>query len=275
MNLITDRKQTNITRLAELSRKRWEAMTSAEQAEWSGDPLTAAESGYSGAVNLIPTSGVNVTIRDGSIYATADGSITIVNGGAEELSGNPVTLSVEYISPGGKLTLEWSNGTSAGIVLTEAGSVTETLTASRNTLLRLKVSPGYYGKVMLELGRVQHEYVPYTEIVPTEATKGSYNFSDLNRVERAVKEIAEILGVTVATKTNWSTWDIPTKQDLDRYLSNVRLIQNLCGEATVLPDNLSKMTFDTANKIESALLQCRKNVERYIRCGETICGEVL
>lgn len=275
MKLITDRKQTNITRLAELSRKRWEAMDAAEQAEWSGNPLTAAESGYSGAVNLLPTSGLNVTVRDGSIYATTSGSITIVHGGAEELAGNAVTLSAEYVSPGGQLTLEWSNGTAAGIVLTAAGSVTETLAASKNTLLRLKVSPGYYGKVMLELGRVPHEYVPYTEIVPTEATMGAYNFSDLNRVERAVKEIAEILGVAVVTKTNWSVWDTPSKQDLDRYLGNVRLLQELCGETTVLPDNLSKMTFDTANKIEAALLRCRKVVERLPRCGETICGEVL
>ncbi len=273
MKLITDRKQSNVNRLGELTRKRWDAMTASEKAEWSGNPLTAAESGYNGAVNLIPPSGFNLTVRDGSIYTAATGRINI--GSSEDFAGNAVTLSAEYVSPGGELSLVWSNGSPAGVKLTAAGEVTGTLTASANSVLRLQVSPGYYGKVMLELGRVRHDYVPYTEIVPTEATKGAYNYSDLNRVERAVKEIAEILGVSVVTKTDWNVWDVPTKFDMTRYLSCVRLIQELCGETTILPDSLDKMTYDTANKIEAALLRCRAIAEARLRCGEAICGEVL
>lgn len=273
MKLITDRKQTNVNRLEELSRRRWDSLNAAEKAEWSGDPLTAGDFGYGSAVNLVPPVGVGVTIRDGSIYATQAGTITI--GSSEYFSGNAVTLSAEYISSGGELSLEWSNGSSAGAVLTAAGSVTETLTGSANSLLRLRVKPGYYGKVMLELGRVVHTYVPYSEILPTETTKGAYNFSDLNRVERAVRDIAEILGVTVTTKTNWTVWDIPTKSDLDGYLANVRLIQSVCGENTALPENLNNLTYNVANEIESVLLRCRSIAEGLVRCGEPICGEVL
>lgn len=272
MNLITDRKQTNTSRLGELSRKPWDSMTAAERAEWSGDPLTAGDYGYDGAVNLIPPTGVGVKFRDGSIIADATG--TIVIGDAAAFAGNSVTLSAEYISAGGKLTLKWSDGTSAGCELNSAGTVTETLTASVDTQLVLVVSAGYYGKVMLELGRTQREFVPYTEIIPTEATKGAYNFSDLNRVERAAAEIAEILGVEIETKTNWSAWDIPTKSDIVRYIDNVRLIQNLCGEATALPETLEKMTYVTANEIEAALLRCRSVAESTLRCGELVCGEV-
>lgn len=272
MNLITNRKKENTSRLGELSRKSWDSMTASERAEWSGNPFTAGDYGYSEAVNLIPPIGDGVRFRDGSIMA--DGSGMIVIGKSDDFSGNPVTLSAEYVSPGGKLSLVWSDGTSAGCELTVAGAATETLTVSANTSLLLSVSTGYYGKVMLELGRTQNSFVSYTEIIPTEATKGAYNFSDLNRVERAVEEIAEILGVNATTKTDWSVWDIPTKTDLMRYLDNVRLLQSICGETTLLPDGLNKMTYDIANEIEAALMRCRTIAEATLRCGEVFCGEV-
>lgn len=273
MKLITDRTKDNASRLGELSQKRWESMSAYEKAEWSGDPLTATDFGYTGGVNLLPPRGVGLTVRDGSIIATGTGTITI--GASTYFAGNAVTLSAEYVSPDGELSLEWSNGDSAGCVLTAAGSVTETLTNASNSILRMKVSPGYYGKVMLELGRVPHAYVPYTEIIATDATKGAYNFSDLNRVERAVRDIAEILGLTLVTKTDWTVWDIPTKTDLKRYLGNVRLLQDACGETTVLPESLNNLTYTVANEIEAVLLRCRNIAETVLRCGESICGEVL
>jgi hypothetical protein len=248
-------------------------MTASERAEWTGNPLTAGEFGYGSAVNLVPPRGAGVSVRDGSIYATETGTITL--GTYEYFSGIAVTLSAEYVSPGGELSLEWSNSGSAGCVLTAAGSVTETLTTNSNGVLRMRVKPGYYGKVMLELGRVAHAYVPYEEILPNETTKGAYNFSDLNRVERAVQEIAELLGVSVVVKTDWSIWDIPMKTDLDRYLDNVRLIQSVCKETTMLPMNLNNLTYAVANEIESVLLRCRSIAEGFVRCGEPICGEVL
>lgn len=273
MNLITDRKKENVDRLGELSRKRWESMTASEKAEWSGNLLTAGTYGYRDGVNLIPPSGAGVKVRDGSIIAESAGSIVI--GSASDFSGATLTLSVEFISAGGELSLGWSNGTDAGCVLTAAGTVTETISESEGTHLILYASKGYYGKVMLELGRVRHSYTPYNDIIATEATLGAYNYSDLNRVERAVQEIAEILHVSVVTKTDWAVWDIPTKSDLNRYLSNVRLLQELCGETTILPDTLNKMTYDTANNIEAVLLRCRNIAEGTLRCGELICGEVL
>lgn len=250
-------------------------MTPAERAEWSGNPITAGDFGYTGAVNLVPPVNTNplLTFRDGSIDAKSLGEIVI--GDAADFAGNTVTLSAEYISPDGELALWWSDGTSAsGAVLNQAGSMTRTLSASSGTQLVLHVAKGYYGKVMLEMGRVAHAYVPYSEVIPTEATKGAYNYSDLNRVERAVAEIAEILGVSIQTKTNWSAWDIPSPSDLTRYLRNVRTIQSLCGETTVIPESLEKLTYATANEIEAVLLRCRSIAEGTLRCGELICGEV-
>lgn len=268
MNLITDRKKENESRLGELSNKNWDSMTASEKAEWSGNPLTA-----SGVVNLIPPIGDGVKVRDGSIIAEEYGSIVI--GSAADFSGKTLTLSAEFVSSGGELSLGWSDGTEAGCVLSATGTVTETITQSNGTQLILHVSAGYYAKAILEVGRTRHTYVPYTEVIATEATKGAYNFSDLNRVERAVEEIAEILGVSVTTKTDWTGWDVPTKSDLDRYLGNIRLIQEKCGETTVLPENLNKLTYSVANTIELVLLRCRNIAEATLRCGEVFCGEVL
>lgn len=272
MKLITDRSQANSTRLAQLAGKSWEQMTAAERAEWSGDPLLATD-----VVNFVPPIGENVNSRDGSIYCDSTGFVTI--GNTEDWVGRQVTLSCACVSGGGSMTLRiqaTSSAYSDVATLSEAGSLVMTIPSSLQTgTLRLVFSPGYYGKVMLELGRNAHDYVPYTEIVPTDATKGAYNYSDLNRVERAVAEIAEILAVSVVTKTDWSGWDIPTKTDLARYLSNVRLLQEICGETTELPETLDKMTYSTANKIEEALLRCRNIAERTYRCGELICGEVI
>ena len=68
------------------------------------------------------------------------------------------------------------------------------------------VESGAYARylgVMLENGNTRHGYVPYTEILATQATKGAYNYSDLNRVERAVAEISDLGGLGLVTKTNW------------------------------------------------------------------------
>ena len=272
MKLITDRKRENVSRLGELSRKNWDSMTEYERADWSGDLLTASIYGYQGGVNLIPPIGTGVKFRDGAIIAEASGSIVI--GDAADFVGKDMTLSAEYVSSGGELSLKWSDGYPAGITLSGAGYLWGTPLGGNGAQLVLNVKPGYYGKVMLELGRTRHDYVPYTEILATDATKGAYNFSDLNRVERAVEEIAEMLGIRVVTKTNWSRWDIPETADLARYLGNIRLIQEVCGENTALPDDLKKMTYSTANAIESVLLRCRNIAEASARCSEVFCGEV-
>lgn len=267
MKLITDRKKENVTRVTELSLKTWNTMTASEKAEWSGNPLTSTV-----VANLIPPHGDSVKVRDGSIIAEEYGAIVI--GNASDFSGKTVTLSAEFMSARGELSLGWSDGMDAGCVLSAAGSVTETITESDGTQLILYVSAGYYGKAMLELGRTRHAYVPYTEVVATEATKGAYNISDLNRVERAVAEIAEMLGVSVETKTDWNIWDVPEKTDWDRYIGNIRLLQEVCGETTMLPEKIDKLTYSTANEIEAVLLRCRKIAEGSVRCGEVFCGEV-
>lgn len=88
------------------------------------------------------------------------------------------------------------------------------------------------------------------------AAKGAYNYSDLNRVESAVKLLATVLGLELTTKTDWGLWDIPTESDMKRYLSNVVAIRDACTSITsypTLPSSMSGLTFKMANNIEKVL----------------------
>ena len=106
---------------------------------------------------------------------------------------------------------------------------------------------------MLENGSTRHEYVPYVEILPTNCTKGAYNYSDLNRVERAVAEISDLAGLGLVTKTDWAMWDIPTSSDMERYLSNVKTIREHYSIETEIPETMNNLTYEDANNIEKIL----------------------
>ncbi len=116
-----------------------------------------------------------------------------------------------------------------------------------------------------------------------EGMKGSYNASDLNRVETAVAYLAELLialpddlksyassnGVAwdaffdvpydknsyyLTTKTDWSQLDIPTPEQMDRYINNIKALRSALDYATSdLPESMDNLTIDGANAIEKAL----------------------
>lgn len=89
-----------------------------------------------------------------------------------------------------------------------------------------------------------------------EAAKGAYNYTDLNRVESAVAEIAARMGLNLTTKTDWTLADIPDQTDMSRYLGNVVAIRDACPgdtEFPTLPDNMSGLDYRGANNIEKVL----------------------
>lgn len=118
----------------------------------------------------------------------------------------------------------------------------------------------------------------------TDRTEGAwYGAADLNRVESAVQYLAEqlkaapedlkahaaALGVAwdqlfyvpydpsaydPETKTDWTMTDLPTKTDMERYLSNVVALTGALEAAyPELPDTMRKIKWDGANAIERAL----------------------
>jgi hypothetical protein len=108
------------------------------------------------------------------------------------------------------------------------------------------------------------------------AAKGAYNYTDMNRVENAVAEIAPLLNLTLTTRTNWNYWRnwyydyyyaisghpvdgwgvYPWEAELDRYLNNVKEIRDACPsdlDFPPLPSNMDCLTYESANNIEKVL----------------------
>jgi tetratricopeptide (TPR) repeat protein len=114
--------------------------------------------------------------------------------------------------------------------------------------------------------------------------KGAYNYTDVNRVEGAIKylcerlyllpdelkEYADELGVkwlelldvpydakaykNVVTKENWSRQDIWIKEERDRYIENVFLVLDALNiDISNVPNTMDKLNYSGANEIEKSL----------------------
>lgn len=106
--------------------------------------------------------------------------------------------------------------------------------------------------------------------------RGAYNYTDFNRVESAVAEIASLLGVSVETVTTWNATDIPSEADAKRYLANVRKLKTVCQGLTGtpnVPESMHRMTYVKANDIEKILTDIETVIYSWTRCGEVYCGE--
>lgn len=281
LGLITDRTQENVDYLVSLNRKGWANMTPYEKAIWTGDPLTASDFGYREPVNLLPnrvyySEGVRVSFRNNYFVVVGSGYAVIVIGAASDFAGADVTLSVDSITgTGGNLELVWydSDDTFYSVedtMLSGGNMITTRLSDNpwgmEYLALRITTSGGIttLNKVMLERGETRHDYTPYTPILPTMATKGAYNYSDLNRVEMAVEELSVNLGLGLETKTDWNIWDVPTESDMNRYRDNLVMIeQHLRLEEVMgdIPPDLSKLTITHANMIEKFLMSVSAIVE--------------
>ena len=282
MGLITDRTSRNVFYRKDLAAKGFAGMTLAEKAEWLGNPLEAT------AVNLFSygpyySSAVELKYRSEEILATATApgiylyAISII-GEAVNYEGKMFTLSVDSVIASGsgtpQIAVYWhdDNGYEyAGASLSTAGSVTFSTTEWANTNARRYLAVYVYvtthetveagetasfRHVMLEVGDIKHDYVPYTEILPTLATKGAYNYADLNRVERAVAEISDLAGLDLVTKTDWGMWDIPTESEMNRYLENIKTIRQQLADDTNVPQppaSMSNLTYGDANNMELIL----------------------
>ena len=122
--------------------------------------------------------------------------------------------------------------------------------------------------------------------------KGTYNYTDLNRVEANVQELQQLMeeiGIHAdisTVKTDWkpasqvpifSATEWPTREQMNIYLNNVKAIkQAFPGAAHALPGTLDNMTVDTANAIEKNLeyiYNMIRNIKTaWLRCGNTVSG---
>lgn len=118
--------------------------------------------------------------------------------------------------------------------------------------------------------------------------KGIYSYTDLNRVEEAVKQIAKEIttmgfSLQLQTKTDWglpgnfmaSTW--PVESQMKRYLENVSNIKKVFLIPIKLPNTMEKLDWNGANGIEKVLEIAVDRVaaikQSYHYSGEIYAGE--
>ncbi len=124
--------------------------------------------------------------------------------------------------------------------------------------------------------------------------KGAYNYTDINRVESAVhyldnalvdadehiRDNADFLGVafdsffavpynpkdygSIATKRDWTQWDTFSKDDRNRYISNIRhIVKSMLDEPVGFPQMLDRLDYEGANLIERTLEKINEMLESF------------
>lgn len=117
-------------------------------------------------------------------------------------------------------------------------------------------------------------------------TKGTYNFSDLNRVTAAMEDIhARLTGYGYATGylsagITWTESAEPTYSQMERYRTNVEKLRNtleMLAETPETPASLAALTWTKANDIENILIDIDNAIIRMERSwfysAEIYCGE--
>ena len=116
--------------------------------------------------------------------------------------------------------------------------------------------------------------------------KGSYNHTDMNRVESAVRELTvrfKAKGITlpVSTKTDWTQTSWPTKNDMGRYFENVAVIREAVGldlGTPTAPNTAVSFDYKKANDIETILAAVDTWLDRIemaqMYSGDLYLGEV-
>lgn len=109
--------------------------------------------------------------------------------------------------------------------------------------------------------------------------KGALSYTDFNRIESGVLELANILGASVNVKTDWSVSGYLTTSDASRWLANIEAIRSknsgsLKISQTSTPTSMDKLTFDTMNQIESILEDIETLAKTYVTfSGEYMTGD--
>ena len=105
---------------------------------------------------------------------------------------------------------------------------------------------------------------------------GALSYMDYNRIESGIQEIANILNVSVSTKTNWDVNGYLTVSDASRWISNIKSVRALCSgknDTPATPDSLSYLHFIIINQVEQILLDIETIANNHlIYCSEPVCG---
>ena len=121
--------------------------------------------------------------------------------------------------------------------------------------------------------------------VVNKTSKGYHNYADLNRVEGACKELAELLTsygypVQITVKTDWGMKDKRKECGMERIRKNIGVIKDTyysMKTTPTLPTTINPITWQKANDIEKILhdidLLIRGMKQVFIYSGVGNCGQ--
>lgn len=116
--------------------------------------------------------------------------------------------------------------------------------------------------------------------------KGSYNTSDLNRVQSAIRYLRDRfagVGYTVelSDPKTWTKQDVPTRAELMDYLADVRAIRGVLTLLTTtpsVPETMIGLTYTKANDIEQILYDADRllsnTIASFVYSGDIFGGEL-
>ena len=106
--------------------------------------------------------------------------------------------------------------------------------------------------------------------------KGALSYTDYNRIESGIQEIASILNASVSVKTDWDVNGYLTVSDASRWLSNIKAIRSLCSgknDTPETPASLNYLHYTIINQVEEILLDIETIANNHlIYCSEPVCG---
>jgi hypothetical protein len=116
--------------------------------------------------------------------------------------------------------------------------------------------------------------------------KGAYNYTDLNRVQTAVRYLQDRLAgagyhVELSNAKTWTLQDVPTMGDMAEYLADIRAIREaltLYRTTPSVPDTMVGLTYTKANQIEQILFDVdvllSNVISSFVYSGEFYGGEL-
>nr|DAH46125.1 MAG TPA: hypothetical protein [Caudoviricetes sp.] len=107
--------------------------------------------------------------------------------------------------------------------------------------------------------------------------KGALNYTDFNRIESGIQELASIVGASVSVRTDWTVDGYMKVSDAIRWLSNINFIRAKCSGSSGIadtPESMNKLDFSTMNQLEQILFDIETLAKTYVTfSGEYMTGE--
>lgn len=116
--------------------------------------------------------------------------------------------------------------------------------------------------------------------------KGAYNYTDLNRVQTAVRYLRDRLAdvgyfLNLSDAKTWTEKDVPTQAEMAEYLADIKAIRGVFTLLTTTPpapDTMMGLTYIKANNIEQILLDVDKLlsnvIANFVYSGDIFGGEL-